>query len=131
MTPIDEVLAEFVAELLKFYYKENSPYGKRFIHPPERLAEIVSLAKGNDNPVINVKEKLPALLFNSEILSPIIRHLIEEEMEKRGYKVSMSPQDRKYGHFYTIRKYSICVAGPYNPSKTKAVALAAFRTGER
>ena len=117
MTPTDEVLAEFVAELLKCQ-KHSKAIGRMWFVRLHDLGDSFAFDSAS-------------VFCEKEIASHLIRHLIEEEMKKRGYKVSMSPQDRKYGHFYTIRKYSICVAGPYNPSKTKAVALAAFRAGER
>ena len=115
-TPTGTELAEYVAGLLKELWLSVS-------------SEDWFLSHHNIYERTN-KEDLEHFIFDSEF-APIIRHLIEEEMEERGYKVSMSPQDKKYGHFYTIKKWSIEVAGAYNPSKTKAVALAAYRTGEK
>jgi len=74
-------------------------------------------------------------MFRGEAVSAIIRHLIEEEMVARGYAIGFQKSSRD----------EECLADFYNPTiegalghgqcedknKTRAIALAAWRTGER
>ena len=77
-------LAEFAAEFLEWYYREDSCYGKRYIHPPNNFIPALKLV--NASGAVNVKESLSNIFFESEI-APILMHLGKREMEKRGFSI--------------------------------------------
>ena len=127
-SPTDPELATFVAELLKA--DKDGLVRFEYIEKYARFGDPVECSYA-----FTVNE---LSCFHSELHSPIIRHLIEEEMEKRGYDCEVaiytgSLPEKKYDAFFckTIGPKNYQSALVDNENKTRAVALAAYRTGER
>ena len=116
MTPADPVLASFVALLCKIssYAKANG-------------IEYSLASHFSGAPFTFSAEEI----FSNKIVAPIIRHLIEEEMERRGHCwiEGKHPLGKYSCNFIDVSPEEKDSAKDDN--KTRAVALAAYRTGER
>ena len=115
-TPTDPILASFVALLCKIdsYHKADGiEYTMPIIQGP-------------------VKFSANAMFENKQI-APIIRHLIEEEMERREYKWEAAHLIRRHYIGKFVKRGDDMRSHDFvdDKSKTRAVALAAYRTGER
>ena len=121
-------LASYWAEKLGWYYIEDGDYGKRYIHPPDSFVPVLKI----DNPsgCVNANENLAYVLFESEVMAPIIAHLIQEYMEGEGYVWSLK-KGNGYTADYELRE-NIKDAWKHhavvnNENKWMANALAAWR----
>lgn len=123
--PTDQELTSFVAELLKveIYHCGSSLF--------YRLPEIAEGWEDNQHYVI--PSELQRLYFDSDY-APIIRHLIEEEMERRGYwweqNWTYNTETKETYHHCDFYKVFSDIAEGRNDNKTRAVALAAYRALE-
>ena len=109
-TPTDPELATFVAALLKAEKADGaywiSYYSRQFLETDKAMFDGYN--------------------------APIIRHLIEEEMEKRGWLYSFDKVPNPNIVYVSRFNAKGREAGEAeDKSKNRAVALAAYRTGER
>lgn len=114
MTPTDEELTSFVAELCRL---------------PEYEGKWELNLLGRDFVLID-SQMMFTEKHEHRIISILIRHLIEEEIVAKGFMDIRCIFGLGSGWMYYLGKSSVKVAGPFNPNKTRAVALAAFRALE-
>ncbi|KKN38545.1 hypothetical protein LCGC14_0752400 [marine sediment metagenome] len=109
MTPTDEVLAEFVFKLLKAEKADEaywvSYYSRQFLETSKAMFEGYN--------------------------APFIRHLIEEAMVERRFNCFSEFRDNQWSYTFAFALGDENREPEMNENKTRAVALAAFRTGER
>ena len=122
--PTDPELASFVAKLIGFEFKDGW-----WIWPEPYTGLIKDL---------NTKSPYDSF-FIDMAYAPIIRHLIEEEMKHRKWRWSADMGDyfidrtsgpTELAYHYTFYKLNK-IGTDINANETRAVALAAYRTGER
>ena len=121
-TPTNPELAAFIAGLLKMEPCNSDGFMGYY-----EMEKGHTIAVATED-VFNPQDK------HSEMISAFIRHLIEEEMERRDYWWKSEKREDGSGYEYDLFKDWEDVEEDNkatDKNKTRAVALAAYRTGER